>query len=327
MARTTVLDLQEMKTRGEKIVMLTAYDFPSARLAEEGHVDMILVGDSLGQVVLGYDSTVPVTMEDMVHHGRAVVRASEHALVVVDLPFMSYQVSVEEAIRNAGRLLQETGCQAVKLEGGAHMAETVRRIVQVGIPVCGHIGLTPQSINQLSGYKVQGRTPEAAQHLLEDAITLQQAGAFAIVLEGIPAPLAELVSRRLRVPTVGIGAGAGCDGQVQVWHDLLSYATTFVPRHVPRHVKQYANIGESVRTAIEQYAAEVRAGTFPTMKESFRMPKAALAGLAGDLRTEDELLPDWPSEADFSGYEEPEGVPEENQVATFDFGTTLRSGF
>ncbi len=279
MARTTVAGLQEMKTRDEKIVMLTAYDFPSAKLAEEAHVDMILVGDSLGQVVLGYDSTVPVTMDDMVHHGKAVVRGSENALVVVDLPFMSYQVSVEDAIRNAGRLLQDTGCQAVKLEGGVHMAETVRRIVQVGIPVCGHIGLTPQSINQLSGYKVQGRTPEAAQHLLEDAITLQQAGAFAIVLEGIPAPLAELVSSRLRIPTIGIGAGVGCDGQVQVWHDLMSYATTFVPRHIPRHVKQYANVGETMRVAIEQYAAEVRAGTFPTTKESFKMPKAALEDL------------------------------------------------
>jgi 3-methyl-2-oxobutanoate hydroxymethyltransferase len=327
MARITVADLHEMKTRGEKIVMLTAYDFPSARLAEEARVDMVLVGDSLGQVVLGYDSTVPVTMEDMLHHGRAVVRGSEHALVVVDLPFMSYQVSVEDAIRNAGRLLQETGCQAVKLEGGAHMAETVRRIVQVGIPVCGHIGLTPQSINQLSGYKVQGRTPEAARLLLEDAITLQQAGAFAIVLEGIPAPLAELVSRRLSIPTIGIGAGVGCDGQVQVWHDLLSYAPTFVPRHVPRHVKQYTNVGESIRNAIEQYAAEVRAAIFPTMKESFRMPKASLAGLAGGTDLGDEIVPDWPSEADFGSYEEPEGVVDDNQVAAWSFGATSRSGF
>lgn len=279
MARATVAQFAEMKERGEKIVMLTAYDYPSAMLAEEAHVDMILVGDSLGQVVLGYDSTVPVTMEDMIHHGKAVVRGSQNPLVVVDLPFMSYQVSVEEAIRNAGRLLKETGCQAVKLEGGVHMAETVRRIVQVGIPVCGHIGLTPQSINQLSGYKVQGRTPEAAQRLLEDAIALEHAGAFAIVLEGIPAPLAELVSSKLHIPTIGIGAGVGCDGQVQVWHDLMNYATTFVPRHVPRHAKNYTNVGESMRVAIEQYAAEVRAGTFPTIKESFNMPKAALAEL------------------------------------------------
>jgi 3-methyl-2-oxobutanoate hydroxymethyltransferase len=218
-------------------------------------------------------------MDDMLHHIKAVVRGSERAIVVGDLPFMSYQVSIEEAMRNAGRLLQEGGCQAVKLEGGVHMAETVRRIVQIGIPVVGHIGLTPQSINQLSGYKVQGRTPEAAERLLEDAIALQQAGAFAIVLETIPAPLAELISKRLRVPTIGIGAGAGCDGQVQVWHDLLSYSTTFVPKHMPRHVKQYAQVGEEMRKAIEQYGAEVRKGSFPTTKESFRMDKAALAEL------------------------------------------------
>lgn len=280
MARKTVADIQSMKERGEKIVMLTAYDFPSARLAEEGGVDVILVGDSLGMVVLGYDSTLPVTMADMLHHTKAVVRGSEKAMVVGDMPFMSYQASVEEAVRNAGRFLQEAGCQAVKLEGGAVVAETVRRIVQVGIPVMGHIGLTPQSINQLSGYKVQGKTPEAAQRILADALALEEAGAFAIVLETVPAPLAELVTQRLRVPTIGIGAGAGCDGQVQVWHDLLSYAMTFLPRHIPRHAKQYANLGEAARKAIEEYAAEVRAGTFPTPKESFRMDPALLAGLA-----------------------------------------------
>jgi 3-methyl-2-oxobutanoate hydroxymethyltransferase len=280
LTRLSVADIGAMKEKGEKVVMLTAYDYPSARLAQEAGVDMILVGDSLGMVVLGYDSTIPVTMEDMLHHIRAVVRGSDRPLVVGDLPFMSYQVSVEEAIRNAGRLLQEGGCQAVKLEGGAYMAETVRRIVQVGIPVMGHIGLTPQSINQLSGYKVQGRTPEAAERLLEDAVTLQQAGAFAIVLETIPAPLAELISKRLRIPTIGIGAGAGCDGQVQVWHGLLSYSTTFLPRHIPRHVKQYANVGEAIRGAVENYVAEVRGGSFPTTKESFTMNKAALAELA-----------------------------------------------
>ena len=279
MARLTVSDIQDVKDRGGRLVMLTAYDFPSARLAEEGGVDLILVGDSLGMVVLGYDSTIPVTLDDMLHHTKAVVRGCQRPLVVTDLPFMTYQVSVEDAMRNAGRLLQEGGCQAVKLEGGVHMAETVRRIVQIGIPVVGHIGLTPQSINQLSGYKVQGGTPEAAERLLEDAISLQQAGAFCIVLETMPAPLAQLISSRLRIPTIGIGAGAGCDGQVQVWHDLLSYATTFLPRHIPRHVKQYANIGEEMRKAIEQYAAEVRAGTFPTTKESFRMNPALLAEL------------------------------------------------
>jgi 3-methyl-2-oxobutanoate hydroxymethyltransferase len=283
MARVTVSDIQEKKEQGEKIVMLTAYDFPSARLAEEGGVDMVLVGDSLGMVVLGYDSTLPVTMEDMIHHAKAVVRGCDRPLVVGDLPFMSYQVSIEEALRNAGRFLQEAGCQAVKLEGGVHMAETVRRIVQVGIPVVGHIGLTPQSINQLSGYKVQGRTPEAAERLVEDAVALQQAGVFAIVLETIPAPLAELISQRLRIPTIGIGAGAGCDGQVQVWHDLLSYYTTFMPRHLPRHVKQYANLGEEARKAIEQYVAEVRNASFPTTKESFRMDARLLSEIESAL--------------------------------------------
>lgn len=279
MTRLSVAEIQEIKTNGQKAVMLTAYDFPSARIAEAAGVDMILVGDSLGMVVLGYESTVPVTIEDMLHHTKAVARGTSRALVVADLPFMTYQVSVEDALRSAGRLMQEGGAQAVKLEGGVHMAETVRRITQVGIPVAGHIGLTPQSINQLSGYKVQGRTPEAAERLVEDAIALEQAGAFCVVLETIPAPLAELISQRLKIPTIGIGAGAGCDGQVQVWHDLLSYSTTFLPDHMPRHVKQYAQVGEDMQKAIEEYAAEVRGGTFPTTRQSFRMPKAALAEL------------------------------------------------
>jgi 3-methyl-2-oxobutanoate hydroxymethyltransferase len=264
-----------MKQRGERVVMLTAYDYPSARLAEEAGVDMILVGDTLGMVVLGYDSTVPVTMEDMIHHTKAVVRGSERAMVVGDMPFMSFQTGFEDAMRNAGRMLKETGCQAVKLEGGVHMAETVRRLVQVGIPVVGHIGLTPQSVNQLSGFKVQGKTPEAAERLMEDAVALQQAGAFCIVLELIPAPLAKLISQRLRVPTIGIGAGAGCDGQVQVWHDILALYSAFVPKHA----KQYAQIGEAIREAIGRYAAEVRSGEFPTQKESFRMDEKVLQEL------------------------------------------------
>jgi 3-methyl-2-oxobutanoate hydroxymethyltransferase len=276
MSRVTIDDIKAMKSRGEKIVMLTAYDYPSARLAEEAGVDMILVGDTLGMVILGYDSTLPVTMEDMIHHIKPVVRGSERAMVVADMPFMSFQVSTEDAMRNAGRLMKETGAQCVKLEGGVHMAETVRRIVQIGIPVVGHIGLTPQSVNQLSGFKVQGRTPETAERLMDDAIALQQAGAFCVVLELIPAPLAKLISQRLRVPTVGIGAGAGCDGQVQVWHDLLALYTAFVPKHA----KQYAQIGEAVKQAVSAYAAEVRSGAFPTTKESFRMDEAALAELA-----------------------------------------------
>jgi 3-methyl-2-oxobutanoate hydroxymethyltransferase len=280
MARLSIADIQDLKARGDKIVMLTAYDLPSARIADSAGVDMILVGDSLGMVVLGYESTIPVTMEDILHHTKAVVRGSERALVVSDLPFISYQVSIEEAMRNAGRLIQEGGCQAVKLEGGVHMAETVRRLVQVGIPVVGHVGLTPQSIHQLGGYKLQGRTPQAAERLIEDAVALQQAGAFAIVLETIPAPLAALVSERLRVPTIGIGAGAGCDGQVQVWHDLLSYHTNFLAEHMPRHVKQYANVGDEMHRAIEQYASEVRARAFPTTKESFGMDRELLRELS-----------------------------------------------
>jgi 3-methyl-2-oxobutanoate hydroxymethyltransferase len=279
MDRITVDDVKAMKGRGQKVVMLTAYDYPSARLAEEAGVDMILVGDTLGMVVLGYDSTLPVTMEDMIHHTKAAVRGSQRALVVSDMPFMSFQISTEDAMRNAGRLMKETGCQAVKLEGGVHMAETVRRLVQIGIPVVGHIGLTPQSVNQLSGFKVQGRTPEAAERLMDDAVALQQAGAFCVVLELIPSPLAKLISERLRVATIGIGAGAGCDGQVQVWHDLLSLYSAFTPKHA----KQYAQIGEAIKAAVGQYAAEVRSGQFPTQKESFRMDEKVLQELAHSL--------------------------------------------
>jgi 3-methyl-2-oxobutanoate hydroxymethyltransferase len=277
MTRKTTEDIRTMKGRGAKIVMLTAYDYPSARLAEAADVDMLLVGDTLGMVVLGYDSTLPVTMEDMLHHTKAVVRGSERALVVADMPFMSYQTGIDDAMRNAGRFLQEAGAQAVKLEGGVHMAETVRRLVQVGIPVVGHIGLTPQSVNQVGGYKVQGKTPAAAERLIEDAVALQQAGAFAVVLETIPAPLGKAISERLRVPTIGIGAGAGCDGQVQVWHDLLALYTAFVPKHA----KQYAQVGEMIERAIGEYVAEVRSGAFPTEKESFGLSAEAAKALEG----------------------------------------------
>ena len=281
MARITTNDIQTMKQQGEKIVMLTAYDYPSARIADAAGVDMILVGDSLGMVVLGYEDTLQVTLDEMLHHSKAVARGAEHAMIVTDLPFMTYQTSVEDAMRNAGRLLKEGGAQAVKFEGGVHMAETVRRLVQVGIPVVGHIGLTPQSIHQMGGYKVQGRTPEAAQRLLEDAVALQQAGAFSIVIETVPAPLAELISQRLTIPVIGIGAGVACDGQVLVWHDLLSYNTSYLTQeHAPRHVKKYAHVGEEMQRAIEQYAAEVRDGSFPTKEQSFQMNKEALAGLS-----------------------------------------------
>jgi 3-methyl-2-oxobutanoate hydroxymethyltransferase len=229
-------------------------------------------------VVLGYDSTLPVTMEDMIHHTKAAVRGSKRAMVVADMPFMSYQTGWQDAMRNAARFLQETGCGAVKLEGGVRSAETVRKLTEAGIPVMGHIGLTPQSVNQVGGWKVQGKTPAAAVQLMHDAQALEQAGAFAIVLELVPAPLAELLTERLSVPTVGIGAGAGCDGQVQVFHDLLGLFDQFTPKHAGR----YAEVGALVRDAVARYAADVRAGAFPTAKHSFKMDAASLAELRPD---------------------------------------------
>jgi len=276
MGRIAVHELRAMKERGEKIAMLTAYDYPTAKLLDEAGVPVILVGDSLGMVVLGYDSTIPVTMEEMLHHTKAVARGTERAIVVGDMPFMSYQASVEDALRNAGRFLQEAGATAVKLEGGVPMAETVRRLVAVGIPVMGHLGLTPQSLHQLGGYKVQGKTPAAAVKLLDDAVALQEAGVFAIVLEGIPAPLGKLVSEKLAVPTIGIGAGPHCDGQVQVIHDLLGLCDRFVPKHA----KQYAHLSDEIRDAVARYLDEVKSGAFPTARESSSMDEAVLAELA-----------------------------------------------
>lgn len=273
--RLTVLDIQAMKRRRERIAMLTAYDYPTARLLDEAGVPMLLIGDSLGVVVLGYENTLNVTMDDMVRHTQAVVRGARRALIVADLPFLSYQVSEEEALRNAGRLIQAAGAQAVKLEGGVAMAATIRRIVECGIPVMGHIGLTPQSVHQLGGYKVQGKTPEVASRLLEDAAALEQAGAFSLVLECVPAPLAAMITERLRIPTIGIGAGPECDGQVQVLHDILGLFTDFVPRHARR----YAEIGELVRSAAGQYAADVAEGVFPTAKESFALDERVLQEL------------------------------------------------
>jgi 3-methyl-2-oxobutanoate hydroxymethyltransferase len=270
--RITIQQIQEMKRRGERIAMLTAYEYSIAKLLDAAGVPMMLVGDSLASVVLGYESTVHATMDDMVRHTQAVVRGTERALIVGDLPFMSYQISVEEALRNAGRLIREGGAGAVKLEGGVTVAETVRRIVQAGVPVMGHIGLTPQSVHQLSGHKVQGRTAEVAARLLADAEALEQAGAFAVVLEGMPTPLAAEVTRRLRIPTIGIGAGPECDGQVQVIHDLLGLFTDFVPRHA----RKYADLGEKIKEAARRYAEDVREGSFPTAKESFSMDPAVL---------------------------------------------------
>jgi 3-methyl-2-oxobutanoate hydroxymethyltransferase len=272
MERISINEIRDMKKRGEKIVMMTAYDYPSARLVEEAGAEMILVGDTLGMVVLGYDSTVPVTMEDMIHHTKAVARGTKRALVVGDMPFMSYQLGWQDAMTNAARFMKEAGCGAVKLEGGVRSAETVRKLVEAGIPVMGHIGLTPQSVNQFGGFKVQGKTPAAAVQLMHDAQALEQAGAFAIVLELVPAPLAELLTERLSVPTIGIGAGVHCDGQVQVFHDLLGLYEAFVPKHTRR----YAEVGATIREAVSQYARDVKSGAFPTAKESFKMDPAAL---------------------------------------------------
>jgi 3-methyl-2-oxobutanoate hydroxymethyltransferase len=276
--RITINQIREMKSKGEKISMVTAYDYSTARIVDETGIPLILVGDSLGMVVLGYDSTLPVTMEDMLHHTKAVVRGTRKAMIIGDLPFMTYQISVEEAMRNAGRFMKEAGAQAVKLEGGVTVAEKVRRIVEAGIPVMGHIGLTPQSINQMGGYRIQGKTPTAARKLLEDAIALEQAGAFAVVLETVPAPLAALVTQKVSIPTIGIGAGPNCDGQVQVINDILGSFLDFVPKHA----KQYAKLSDIIRNALNEYQNEVKSGAFPTEKHSFSMDEAILESLKED---------------------------------------------
>ncbi|MFW8601742.1 3-methyl-2-oxobutanoate hydroxymethyltransferase [Desulfobacterota bacterium M19] len=265
--KLTVVDIGAMKGRGEKITMLTAYDAGFAGLIENAGIDMLLVGDSLGMVVLGYDSTVPVTMDEMIHHARAVRRGASRTLIVGDMPFMSYQISLPEAVGNAGRFMKEAGCDAVKLEGGLEVCATVSAIVKAGVPVMGHIGLTPQTAGQLGGYKVQGRDLESARNLLSMAKGLQDAGAFALVLECIPAPLAELISRELTIPTIGIGAGAGCDGQVLVTHDLLGMFEKFVPSFV----KSYAQLAPRIKDAVLAYKHEVREGRYPDDSHSFKM--------------------------------------------------------
>jgi 3-methyl-2-oxobutanoate hydroxymethyltransferase len=275
--RVTIRDLSKMKARGEKIAMITAYDYTSAIIVERAGIPIILVGDSLGHVVMGYDSTVPVTMEDMIHHIKAVMRGSEKAHVVGDLPFMSYQADTAEAIRNAGRLLKEGGCQSVKLEGGRSISETVSKITQAGIPVIGHLGLTPQAVNQLGGYRVQGRTTKAAVELIDDAKALEEAGAYAVVLEGVPKQLAQMITERLAIPTIGIGAGVNCDGQVQVFHDLLGLFDDFSPKHA----RKYANLSEIIQGAISRYVSDVQEQTFPTDKESFSMKPEVVQELTG----------------------------------------------
>ncbi len=273
--RITINQIKDMKQKGEKITMLTAYDYSTAKIIDGVGIPLILVGDSLGMVVLGYQSTIPVTMEEMLHHTKAVVRGTKQAMVISDLPFMTYHITVEDALRNAARFIQEGGAQAIKLEGGVNVAEKVSRIVDCGIPVMGHIGLTPQSIHQLGGFKVQAKTPEAASRLLEDARALEAAGAFAIVLETVPAPLATLITQRIGIPTIGIGAGTNCDGQVQVINDILGSFTDFVPKHA----KQYAKLADIISNAVTEYHNEVKAGSFPTEKQSYSMDESVLAKL------------------------------------------------
>ncbi len=263
--RRTAPSFVDQKRRTEVITMVTAYDHPTARLADEAGIDAILVGDSVGTVMLGYDSTLPVTMEDMLHHVRAVVRAKPRALVIGDMPFMSYQVSDDQAVENAGRLVQEGGADAVKLEGGERVVAAVRRIVAAGIPVMGHLGLTPQSVLAFGGYKVQARGEAGQEQLLREARSLQDAGCFSLVLEGIPAKLGAQVSRELTIPTIGIGAGVQCDGQVLVLHDLLG----LYHGHQPRFVRRYAEVGDQIREAISRFVDDVRARRFPSEGESY----------------------------------------------------------
>ncbi|WP_238457066.1 3-methyl-2-oxobutanoate hydroxymethyltransferase [Desulforamulus putei] len=261
-----------MKQEGTPIAMLTAYDYPMATLVDASGIDAILVGDSLGNVVLGYDSTVPVTMEDMIHHVRAVSRGVKRAMVVADMPFLSYHISREESVRNAGRLMQEGLAQAVKLEGGSEVVDTVKAITAAGIPVMGHLGLTPQSVHQLGGFKVQGKDGEAARRLLEDAKKLEDAGVFAIVLECIPQQLAKVITESVSVPTIGIGAGIHCDGQILVTHDLLGMFSDFTPKFV----KRYANLKEQILQACRDYQQEVRSKAFPGPEHVFNMAEEEL---------------------------------------------------
>ena len=270
--RVTINEIKDMKSRGEKIPMLTAYDYSTAKLIDEAGIPLILVGDSLGMVMLGYESTIPVNMDEMIHHTKAVVRGAKPALVIGDMPFMTYHISADDALRHAARFIQEGGAQAVKLEGGEVVAETISRMVSCGIPVQGHIGLTPQSIHQLGGFKVVGKTPEVAVRLLNDAEALEKAGAFSIVLESVPTPLSRLITERVSVPTIGIGAGKYCDGQVQVISDLLGLYTDFVPRHA----KQYAKLNEAIIGAVKSYIDEVKSEDFPTPKQSYEMDESIL---------------------------------------------------
>lgn len=273
--RVTTAYFREAKKTGQRITMLTAYDYPMAKMVDEAGIDAILVGDSLGNAVLGYDSTIPVTMDDMVHHIKAVTRGVKRAMVIGDMPFLSYHISREESVRNAGRILQEGGAQAVKLEGGNEVADVIRAMVAAGIPVMGHLGLTPQSVYQLGGYKVQGRDEATARKLIDDARAIQEAGVFSIVLECVPVPLAKLLTETLEVPTIGIGAGPHCNGQVLVTHDLLG----LFMGHSPKFAKRYANLHEEITRALKAYREEVISGAFPGPEHGFGMSEEVLAKL------------------------------------------------
>lgn len=265
--KNTIVTFQQMKEKGEKISMLTAYDYSTAKLEDEAGVNSILVGDSLGNVILGYEDTISVTMEDMIHHGAAVARGAENAFVIIDMPFMSYQTSVYDAVVNAGRLMKEGRADAVKLEGGEEVCPQIKAIVDAGIPVCAHIGLTPQSINAFGGFKVQGKSEAAAKKLIADAKAVEEAGAFAVVVEAVPKKLADLITKELHIPTIGIGAGNGCDGQVLVYQDLLGMFSDFTPKFV----KRYAEVGEVMKGAFRQYIEEINSGIFPAEENEYKI--------------------------------------------------------
>lgn len=273
--RISVTDLAKKKSMGQKLTMLTSYDYSMASIVDAAGIDMILIGDSLGMVVLGYEDTLPVTMDDMIHHTKAVARGTKNAMLVGDMPFLSYHVTIEEAVRNAGRFIQEAGAQSIKLEGGAERVDTIKAIIDAQIPVMGHIGLTPQSVNQFGGFKVQGKNLETAKKLIADAKALEEAGVFAMVLEGVPAELARLVTEEVTVPTIGIGAGPHCDGQVLVVNDMLG----MFPGHVPKFVKKFANLEPLITGAFKAYKEEVQAGTFPASEHCFTIKDEVLEKL------------------------------------------------
>lgn len=279
MSRITIRDIGAMKSNNEKVVMLTAYDYGASRIADSLNIPMLLVGDSLGNVILGYQNTVPVKLEDIVYHTRAVVRGSDKAMIVADMPFMTYKTDPSEGLRNAARCIQDGGAHAVKLEGGKEITPTVKRIVDAGIPVMGHVGLTPQSVNAIGGYRVQGKVKSSALKLIRDAEALQESGVFALVMELIPSAVAGIITKRLSIPTIGIGAGPYCDGQVQVWHDLLGLSEEFTPKHA----RKFASLAEVIREAINRYVSEVKDGTFPNEEESFTMDETLVDELEKSL--------------------------------------------